>query len=91
MTEPAIPDWVRMNVGAAARDALMLIEQELEGEQSKTNHLAYAMLDKGTLTPDRALAFWHEKHALYVLHRRLTQKARQGVSSAQRIGETNGG
>ena len=85
-----MPDWVRMNVASAARDALTLIGEELASEQYKTDMLAYTALDGGRLTAEQALAFWYKKQALYTLQRRLMQKALQGVSAAKRIGETDG-
>lgn len=87
MTE--IGDWARLNVSAAARDALALIGDELAQEQYRTDMLAYQQIDGGTLTPERALALFYRKSALYTLQRRLMQKERQGVSSAQRLADAS--
>lgn len=89
--EPRVSDWAAMNVGAAARDALALIGEELAAEQYKTDQLAFARLNAGHLTSDEAIGFWHKKNALYTLQVRLTQKARQGVSAAKHIAESTDG
>lgn len=84
-----IGDWARLNVSAAARDALSLIGETLREDQYRTDMLAYQQIDGGRLTPEMALAFWHRKNALYTLQRRLMQKERQGVSSAQRLADAS--
>jgi hypothetical protein len=85
MSEPQLPDWARINVGAAARDALTLVEEELRSEQYRIDMRAYGDLDSGKLTPEAALSYFASKRALYILHRRLMQKAQQGTGAATRI------
>jgi hypothetical protein len=74
-----------MSLGQSAQVALALIEQELRDAQYKTDMAAYRCIAKGELTSEAAMNFWFKKNALYELHLRLTQKATQGTSSAQRL------
>ena len=72
-------------LSAAAQDALVLIEHELTTEQRRIDMLAYSALDGGKLTAEAALSYFASKRALYVLHRKLLQKAKQGESAAHRV------
>jgi len=95
VSEPLLADWARINVSGAARDALTLIEDELRDEQYRIDMQAYSALDGGKLTPEAALSYFASKRALYVLHRKLLQKAKQGESAAHRVSkaleaDTNG-
>jgi hypothetical protein len=85
MSDPSAIDWARINVASGARDALAVIEEELQSEQYRIDMLAYSLLDQGKLTPEAALSHFASKKALYTLHRRLLQKSKQGNSAAGRI------
>jgi hypothetical protein len=87
LSEPRVADWTRINVGAAARDALALIEEELKDEQYHIDLKAYTALDGGKLTPEAALSYFASKRALYTLHRKLLQKTKQGTGAATRVKE----
>jgi hypothetical protein len=80
-----ITDWARINVSSAARDALQLMEDELKDEQYRIDMLAYRALDGGKLTGEAALGYFASKRAIYMLHNKLLQKAKQGESSAHRL------
>lgn len=82
-------DWQRVSVGAAARDAIALIEEDLKAEQYRVDMAAYQAIRASSLSPEQALSFFHQKLAMYQLLLRLQQQAKQGTTAAQRI-EGNG-
>lgn len=85
MSQDLLPDWARINIGAAARDALTLIGEELAAEQYRIDQRAYAALRTGTLTAEAAVSHFASKWALYTLQERLLQRARAGEGSARRV------
>lgn len=78
-------DFVRLNVGQAAHEALDLIADILREKQEKIDHAAYTQIATGSLTAERALALWFAKQSLHGLEVSLVQKTKAGASAAERI------
>lgn len=88
MAIPAeIANWQRMSVGASARDALSLIEDDLRQAQYQADQKAYAAIMKGGFTAELAFSLFHEKYATYSLQKKLMQQAKQGESAATNLRE----
>lgn len=73
------------SLGEMARIAgfLPLLEQQISKMDRTLETKVFALMNKGTLTPDMALYFWQEKLAL----RRLLSHFNQSARIGQAIGE----
>ena len=86
-----VDDFIRLNIGRAAHEALDLIEDLLRKKQEKIDHAAYREIATGNLTPERALALWFSKDALHGLEVSLGQAAKAGTSAGERISKQEDG
>lgn len=59
-------------------DAISKMEQALETR-------VYMQMDKGELTPDKAMYYWQEKLVLRRILRRFQQRTRAGQSLGERL------
>lgn len=85
MAFPAVDQLLsQMSVGQTAALAMELVGDELEQAQAHVSRKAFECVRNGTLTPEQAMNFWFEKHALFTLQTRLTQKMNVGRSSAMK-------
>ena len=80
-----LQDFGRVSRGSAAHDAIALIEEYSDVGQAGIDARVYKEVDAGTLTPEKALAFWYEKRAVSRLLVRLKQQANIGTAAAERL------
>ena len=80
-----VEDFGRVSRGSAAHDAIALIEEYSDAGQAGIDMRVYREIDAGTLTPEKAMAFWYEKRAVARLLVRLRQQALSGTAAASRI------
>jgi hypothetical protein len=82
-----VSDFGRVSRGSAAHDAIALIEEYSDAGQAGIDARVFKEVDAGTLTPDKALAFWYEKRAVARLLVRLQQQANIGTAAATRLNQ----
>jgi len=80
-------DFGRVSRGSAAHDAIALINEYSDAGQAGIDGRVFREVDAGTLTPEKALAFWYEKRAVARLLVRLQQQANIGTAAAGRLNE----
>lgn len=78
-------DYGRISIGQGAREAKVLIEDEVRQAQYDIDMAMYRRVEAGTLTGEIAMMAFARKEVLFKLLLRLTQRVTTGHNAAVRI------
>jgi hypothetical protein len=83
--EPSDEDLMRMQSGARLKGLLPEFEATIAKAQRRITTQAETLISRGELTPEKAVALWHEWHAHSNVLRSMQNDARLGEAAGERL------
>lgn len=78
-------DLAKVNDMAQVLGVLPYLRHEIQGLCDQIDRRVAQDIADGALTPDKAFAFWVERHAYQSILRRFEQRARVGQAVGERL------
>lgn len=82
---PSENDLISMQAGQRLKGLLPEFEATIAKAQRRITTQAETLISRGELTPEKAVALWHEYHAHSNVLRSMQNDARLGEAAGQRL------